>query len=179
MKPSAAKSVQVDPSDPCIDPELYNRVFARSTGFLDTHRCSVLSTELPIEFLFKWRMPTPADNAEAERFHKLILSDYEGVLIRLPMDIFYYVCQKRFPSDDEGEAENRFGEAFFTFQTLLCYIYFFHTLGKPERIRPFDLFDLDAYDELYETLPEDFEGVDSELDAMVQTVLEQFERDEQ
>ena len=173
MKPTAPKSVPVLPDDPYIDPELYDRVLTRSTEFLDAHDCSVLSTELPVEFLLKWRMPAPADKAESDRFHELILSDTEGVLIRLPLDIFYYVCEKRFPSADDDEAQNRFGEAFLTFQILLTYIYFFHLHGKPESIRPFDLFDLDAYDELYEILPADFEDVGSELD---EEVLDEIER---
>ena len=47
MKPSTAKSVQVQPDDSYIDPELYDRVFARSAEFLEARDSRVWSTELP------------------------------------------------------------------------------------------------------------------------------------
>ena len=56
MKTSASERPQAT-DDLFIDPELYDQVYTDSTEFLDAHRYSVLSTELPLEYLWKLRMP--------------------------------------------------------------------------------------------------------------------------
>lgn len=148
--------------DPDVDPELYDRVYAASTEFLDAHRCSVLSTELPLELLCKWRMPSPEGRAERKRLRKLILSTQEGVLAHLPFDIFAYACEKRFGPADDDQTETRYADAFAAFQVLLACIFFFHVCGKTDLMPAFDLFDLDGYEALYETLPERLAAADPE-----------------
>lgn len=167
MKTSASERPQAT-DDLFIDPELYDQVYTDSTEFLDAHRYSVLSTELPLKYLWKWRMPSAEGRAERKHFRELIFSEQEGVLVHLPFDIFAYACEKRFGPAVDEETKQRYVEAFTTFQVLLASIFYFHVHEKTDLIPPFDLFDLDDYEELYERLPESLAAADPDFEREIQ-----------
>ena len=147
------------------DPEQYRYRTTASEEYLAAHDYRVRSTELPEQFL---------EQRQLEReFH----SDDEYALVHIPLEIFmtaYYERYERckgpasflsadrastqedadavealFADDADYRAQaGAFIESFHKFQTLLRYIFTLHTIGFADKLRRFDLFDVEAYDEV-------------------------------
>lgn len=158
------------------DPELYRYRSASSEEYLESCNYRVWSTELPDRFLVWWMCPVGRDEAEQRSLERELRSDEESPL-HIPLEIFmtaYYERYERckgpasflsadrastqedadavealFADDADYRAQaGAFIESFHKFQTLLRYIFTLHTIGFADKLRRFDLFDVEAYDEV-------------------------------
>lgn len=159
---------------PEIDPQLFDELLGESERFVDSCDYRVMSDELPTRFLDFWLMPIGRTDEETERYRKLYKSDEKGVLLQLPLYLFNYVYHQRIdPTNDSAEAEtdaiedvkaealHRYGsdpefradiELFIKrlhqFHVLLQYIRIMYETGMVHQMHRFDLFDVDAYEDV-------------------------------
>ena len=158
---------------PEIDPELFDELLSESKRFVDSCDCRVMSDELPTRFLDFWLMPDARTDAQREHYQELYESDENGILLQLPLYLLDHVYHCRFdaPTDDAGEAamsadaptdvaqrlesdpEYRadimlFIKRLHQFQLLLQYIHMMYELGHVRQMYRFDVFDVEAYDEV-------------------------------
>ena len=158
------------------DPEQYRYRTTASEEYLAAHDYRVRSTELPEQFLVWWMRPVGRNAAEQRQLEREFHSD-EYALVHIPLEIFmtaYYERYERckgpasflsadrastqedadavealFADDADYRAQaGAFIESFHKFQTLLRYIFTLHTIGFADKLRRFDLFDVEAYDEV-------------------------------
>lgn len=159
------------------DPELYRYRSASSEEYLESCNYRVWSTELPDRFLVWWMRPVGRDEAEQRSLERELRSDEESPL-HIPLEVFmtaYYERYERvkgmasFLSDDRAvgsedaaaaveaqladDADYRaqalaFIEGFYKFQALLSYVFTLRMIDATDKLRRFDLFDVEAYDEL-------------------------------
>lgn len=163
--------------NPGNDPEQYRYRTNASEEYLAAHDYRVRSTELPEQFLVWWMRPVGRNAAEQRRLEREFHSDDEYALVHIPLEIFMTAYYERYErskgpasflsadrvSTQEGadavealftdDADYRaqagaFIESFHKFQTLLRYIFTLHTIGFADKLRRFDLFDVEAYDEV-------------------------------
>ena len=159
------------------DPEQYRYRTTASEEYLAAHDYRVRSTELPEQFLVWWMRPVGRNAAEQRQLEREFHSDDEYALVHMPLEIFmtaYYERYERckgpasflsadrastqedadavealFADDADYRAQaGAFIESFHKFQTLLRYIFTLHTIGFADKLRRFDLFDVEAYDEV-------------------------------
>ena len=159
------------------DPEQYRYRTTASEEYLAAHDYRVRSTELPEQFLVWWMRPVGRNAAEQRQLEREFHSDDEYALVHIPLEIFmtaYYERYERckgpasflsadrastqedadavealFADDADYRAQaGAFIESFHKFQTLLRYIFTLHTIGFADKLRRFDLFDVEAYDEV-------------------------------
>ena len=159
------------------DPEQYRYRTTASEEYLAAHDYRVRSTELPKQFLVWWMRPVGRNAAEQRQLEREFHSDDEYALVHIPLEIFmtaYYERYERckgpasflsadrastqedadavealFADDADYRAQaGAFIESFHKFQTLLRYIFTLHTIGFADKLRRFDLFDVEAYDEV-------------------------------
>ena len=159
------------------DPEQYRYCTTASEEYLAAHDYRVRSTELPEQFLVWWMRPVGRNAAEQRQLEREFHSDDEYALVHIPLEIFmtaYYERYERckgpasflsadrastqedadavealFADDADYRAQaGAFIESFHKFQTLLRYIFTLHTIGFADKLRRFDLFDVEAYDEV-------------------------------
>ena len=171
-------AASVSPSgNPGNDSELYRYRSASSEEYLESCNYRVWSTELPDRFLVWWMRPVGRDEAERRSLERELRSDEESPL-HIPLEIFmtaYYERYERakgmasFLSDDRavgpedteaaveaqlaGDADYRaqafaFIEGFYKFQALLSYVFTLRMIDAADELRRFDLFDVEAYDEV-------------------------------
>ncbi len=154
---------------PEVSPELFDELLSESQRFVDSLDCRVLSDELPTRFLDFWLMPVGETDAQCDHYQALYESDECGVLLQLPLYLFDHVYHRRYDpptndalgagdaaevfqrleSDPEYQADIRmFARRLRQFQMLLRYIRVMYELGLAQSIYRFDLFDIDAYDEV-------------------------------
>ncbi|MBS5556979.1 MAG: hypothetical protein KHX27_11320 [Alistipes sp.] len=171
-------AASVSPSgNPGNDSEQYRYRTTVSEEYLAAHDYRVRSTELPEQFLVWWMRPVGRNAAEQRRLEREFHSDDEYALVHIPLEIFmtaYYERYERckgpasflsadrastqedadavealFADDADYRAQaGAFIESFHKFQTLLRYIFTLHTIGFADKLRRFDLFDVEAYDEV-------------------------------
>ena len=171
-------AASISPSgNPGNDPEQYRYRTTASEEYLAAHDYRVRSTELPEQFLVWWMRPVGRNAAEQRRLEREFHSDDEYALVHIPLEIFmtaYYERYERrkgpasflsadrastqedadavealFTDDADYRAQaGAFIESFHKFQTLLRYIFTLHTIGFADKLRRFDLFDVEAYDEV-------------------------------
>ena len=159
------------------DPEQYRYRTTASEEYLAAHDYRVRATELPEQFLVWWMRPVGRNAAEQRQLEREFHSDDEYALVHIPLEIFmtaYYERYERckgpasflsadrastqedadavealFADDADYRAQaGAFIESFHKFQTLLRYIFTLHTIGFADKLRRFDLFDVEAYDEV-------------------------------
>ena len=159
------------------DPEQYRYRTTASEEYLAAHDYRVRSTELPEQFLVWWMRPVGRNAAEQRQLEREFHSDDEYALVHIPLEIFmtaYYERYERckgpasflsadrastqedadavealFADDADYRAQaGAFIESFHKFQTLLRYIFTLHTIGFADKLRRFDHFDVEAYDEV-------------------------------
>ena len=159
------------------DPEQYRYRTTASEEYLAAHDYRVRSTELPEQFPVWWMRPVGRNAAEQRQLEREFHSDDEYALVHIPLEIFmtaYYERYERckgpasflsadrastqedadavealFADDADYRAQaGAFIESFHKFQTLLRYIFTLHTIGFADKLRRFDLFDVEAYDEV-------------------------------
>ena len=159
------------------DPEQYRYRTTASEEYLAAHDYRVRSTELPEQFLVWWMRPVGRNAAEQRQLEREFHSDDEYALVHIPLEIFmtaYYERYERckgpasflsadrastqedadavealFADDADYRAQaGAFIESFHKFQTQLRYIFTLHTIGFADKLRRFDLFDVEAYDEV-------------------------------
>lgn len=171
-------AASISPSgNPGNDPEQYRYRTTASEEYLAAHDYRVRSTELPEQFLVWWMRPVGRNAAEQRQLEREFHSDDEYALVHIPLEIFMTAYYERYEcckgpasflsadraSTQEGadavealftdDADYRaqagaFIESFHKFQTLLRYIFTLHTIGFADKLRRFDLFDVEAYDEV-------------------------------
>ena len=159
------------------DPEQYRYRTTASEEYLAAHDYRVRSTELPEQFLVWWMRPVGRNAAEQRQLEREFHSDDEYALVHIPLEIFMTADYERyerckgpasflsadrastqedadavealFADDADYRAQaGAFIESFHKFQTLLRYIFTLHTIGFADKLRRFDLFDVEAYDEV-------------------------------
>ena len=159
------------------DPEQYRYRTTASEEYLAAHDYRVRSTELPEQFLVWWMRPVGRNAAEQRQLEREFHSDDEYALVHIPLEIFmtaYYERYERckgpasflsadrastqedadavealFADDADYRAQaGAFIESFHKFQTLLRYIFTLHPIGFADKLRRFDLFAVEAYDEV-------------------------------
>ncbi|WP_348717088.1 hypothetical protein [uncultured Alistipes sp.] len=131
--------------------EIYERLFAEAKEYVDACRYRVCSTELPFRFLESWIQPVEPDDRDAVRQHALKLSHKKLFRSRVPVDLFTYVYEKRSVPSGRSEGalmQRRFGQ----FQLLLRYVSMLYMIRSSDRMRRFDLFDIENYDELVDRI---------------------------
>ena len=163
---------------PEIDPKLFDELLGESKRFVDSCGYRVMSDELPTRFLDFWLMPVARTEAKRRKYRKLYKSDAEGVLLQLPLHLFDYVYHRRFdppadgadedettgtknprklaaealrPFESDTEFQNHmklFFKRLHQFHVLLQYIRIMYEMGMVQHMQRFDLFDVDAYEEV-------------------------------
>lgn len=155
---------------PEVDPELFDELLSESKRFVDSFDCRVMSDELPTRFLDFWLVPDAPTAAQCEHYQTLYKSEEYGILLHLPLYLLNYVYCRRFdvPADDAGvsadapadvaqrlecDPEYRADIMSFTrrlhqFQLLLQYIRIMYELGQVQQMYRFDVFDVEAYDDV-------------------------------
>lgn len=148
MKDSQSKKMV-----PEINPELYERFLEESKRFVDENDGRIFSTDLPFRLLERWQLPVGRTDNERQQILSWLQSGEQGVLLQLPWNIFLYVCARRYPevSADPDAVRRRFDQ----FQLLIRYIYMLYMIRALNRMRRFDLFEIEAYDELVDRIFED------------------------
>lgn len=159
------------------DPEQYRYRTSSSEKYLAACDYRVWSTKLPEQYLIWWMRPVGHNAAEQHRLERAFHSDEEEALVHIPLEIFmsaYYARYERakgsasFLSDDRVAAQadaasveaqladdedyraqaGALIESFHKFQVLLRYIFTLHMIEATDKLRRFDLFDVEAYDEV-------------------------------
>lgn len=140
-----------------IDPKTFRSELERHQTYLDEHGYSVLSTAIPYPLLMNWQLPVPQSEEEEERLHELLGCEKEGVLVQIPLLVYAYACENRYGVDPEQDSERmeRLMERFMDYQLLLRYLLSLHVNGLQDKIRPFDLFAVEHYDEVLDNIEED------------------------
>lgn len=163
---------------PEIDPQLFDELLGESERFVDSCDYRVMSDELPTRFLDFWLMPVAQTEAQRRRYKELYKSDEKGVLLQLPLHLFNYVYHCRFdpPTDGADEDETTdtrnpeelaaealrrfesdtefqdhmksFLKRLHQFHVLLQYIRIMYETGMVHQMHRFDLFDVDAYEDV-------------------------------
>ena len=152
---------------PEVDPELFDELLSESQRFVDSRDCRVMSDELPTRFLDFWLMPHARTDAQRVHYQELYESEEYGVLLQLPLYLLNLVYHRRFapPTNDASgaedaaevlqklESEYRAGIKVFVrrlhqFQILLRYIRVMYELGMAQQMYRFDVFDVEAYDDV-------------------------------
>lgn len=129
----------------------YERLLAEAKGYVDACDYRVYTTDLPFRFLDVWIQPVEPDDRDAVRQHSLKLAHRKPFRNRVPVDLFAYVCGKRsFPTGKGSRAV--FYRRFDQFQLLLRYVAMLYMIRSADRMRRFDLFDVDGYDEAVERI---------------------------
>lgn len=161
---------------PEVDRQLFDELLGESERFVDNCGYRVMSDELPTRFLDFWLLPEARTAAQCRHFDKLYKSETRGVLLQLPLHLFDYVYRRRFdppttdmPDDEAAEdaemtAEalrryesdpefqahmNTFIKRLHQFNVLLQYIRIMYETGMVQHMRRFDLFDVDAYEDVF------------------------------
>jgi len=141
MKQSASSKRKT----PAVDPEQYDRLLEESKRFVEENDFRLVSTEIPFRMLQRWQIPVGRTDNERQQIISWLQSGERGVLLQLPWHLFDYVLAMRYPSvSRESETfRMRFGQ----FQFLLRYIDMLYRITSMNRMRRFDLFDIDLYDD--------------------------------
>ena len=151
---------------PEIDPALFDELLAESKRFVDSLDCRVQSDELPARFLDFWLLPVARRETERRRFAALYKSNEECVLLQLPLHLFDYVYGKRFdlpPIPVEADCNpvfrtdvELFQKHFHQFYVLLQYIRIMNEIDLVQFMRRFDIFEIEAYDEVITSVLKDW-----------------------
>ena len=143
---------------PEIDPALFDELLAESKRFVDSLDCRVQSDELPARFLDFWLLPVARSETERRRFAALYKSNEECVLLQLPLHRFDLPpipveadCNPVFRTDVE-----LFQKHFHQFYVLLQYIRIMNEIDLVQFMRRFDIFEIEAYDEVITSVLKDW-----------------------
>lgn len=186
---------------PEVDPELFDELLSESQRFVDSHDYRVMSDELPTRFLDFWLIPIARTETKRRRYETLCKSNEKGVLLQLPLHLFDYVYNRRFdsPTDlvenepssiDEtadlkadvlhrfdSDPEFRAGIKLFMkrlhqFYVLLQYIRIMNELGMVRCMYRFDLFDVDAYEDVLTDIAGDL--AETAIDVLDHAIATQY-----
>lgn len=128
--------------------KMYEQLFGEAKSYVDGCGYRVCSTDLPFRFLESWIQPIEPDDRDAVRQHALRLSHHKLFRSRVPVDLFAYVYEKRSFPEGKELLRRRFEQ----FQLLLRYVSMLYMIRTADRMRRFDLFDVENYDELVEQI---------------------------
>lgn len=126
----------------------YERLLDEAKCYVADCDYRVMTTDLPFRFLDIWIEPVDPDDCEAVRQQSLKLSHDKLFRNRVPADLFAYVYEKRHAGKKIGKA--LFRRRFEQFQLLLRYVAMLYMIRSADRMRRFDLFEVEAYDERVE-----------------------------
>lgn len=126
----------------------YERLLDEAKRYVDACDCRVFTTDLPFRFLDVWIEPVDPDDCDTTRQRSLKLSHRKPYRNRVPADLFAYVYEKRHAGAKGGKEVVR--RRFEQFQLLLRYVAMLYMIRSADRMRRFDLFEVEAYDERVE-----------------------------